>query len=338
MRAFSVNDDTGFGMMDGTLDIQAFQPFFVSITLPYSVKRGETVTIPVTIFNYLRENFETEVRMENNNDEFDFMDEHNRPIVKRQDSRKIKIPANDGKSVAFNIAPKKLGNIEIRVSAKNPQTSDAVLQRLKVEPEGIARTQNQDMLMTLENDQTRNTTIQASVPSNIVPGSEYTVLSVSGDIMGSTLENLDKLVNKPTGCGEQNMINLAPNILILDYLKSLGAFNNQTGLVEKSKNYIEVGYQQELTYRHQNGAYSVFGPQGSVENNWLTAYVIRFFIKGQKYSAIEPRIIESGLEYLSGQQQEDGSFPQRGYTFDPSHQNQHGFTAFVLLAFLEDKV
>ncbi|XP_067283795.1 uncharacterized protein [Pseudorasbora parva] len=40
-----------------------------------------------------------------------------------------------------------------------------------------------------------------------------------GDIMGRALKNLDELLQMPSGCGEQNMIILAPNIYVLLYLK-----------------------------------------------------------------------------------------------------------------------
>ncbi len=39
-----------------------------------------------------------------------------------------------------------------------------------------------------------------------------------GDLMGPALSGLDHLVRLPTGCGEQNMLNFAPNIFILQYL------------------------------------------------------------------------------------------------------------------------
>ncbi len=42
----------GFGVALKT-DLTAFKPFFVSLTLPYSVIRGETFTLKATVFNYL---------------------------------------------------------------------------------------------------------------------------------------------------------------------------------------------------------------------------------------------------------------------------------------------
>ncbi|XP_073826202.1 thioester-containing protein 1 allele S1-like [Musca autumnalis] len=337
VRAFSVNDETGLGMLDDSLDITAYQPFFISVTLPYAVKRGEVLAIPVTLFNYLNDKLETEVKIFNNKKEFQFMNDRKQPLTTNENSRKLNVPPNSARSTTFTITPQRIGYIEIHIEAKNEITSDAVVHKLKVEPEGIAHNENREELLTCTNGKTGNINFKADIPSNIVPESEYLLLSISGDAMATTVENLDKLVQKPSGCGEQNMINLVPNILILDYLKILNKYNNKTDIVERAKNFIDTGYQRELTFRHSNGAYSVFGPNSkATENNWLTAYVTRFFIKAQKYSAIENRIIEEGLEYLSGQQLDDGSFPQRGFLFDPSHQNEYGFSAFVLLAFMED--
>lgn len=42
---------------------------------------------------------------------------------------------------------------------------------------------------------------------------------VPGDVMGPTLNNLDKLLRLPFGCGEQNMIHFAPNVFVLKYLQ-----------------------------------------------------------------------------------------------------------------------
>ena len=38
--------------------------------------------------------------------------------------------------------------------------------------------------------------------------------------MGPSLSNIDSLLKMPYGCGEQNMLNFAPNIFIMQYLKA----------------------------------------------------------------------------------------------------------------------
>lgn len=49
--AFCVSP-AGFGVAPNVA-LTAFQPFFVSLTLPYSVIRGEVVTLRASVFNYL---------------------------------------------------------------------------------------------------------------------------------------------------------------------------------------------------------------------------------------------------------------------------------------------
>lgn len=50
--AFCLSGTTGFGLSP-VVSLQAFQPFFLELTLPYSVVRGEAFTLKATVFNYL---------------------------------------------------------------------------------------------------------------------------------------------------------------------------------------------------------------------------------------------------------------------------------------------
>ena len=54
--------------------LEVFQPFFVSLNLPYSVKRGEVVAIPIVVFNYMDNDIDAEVTLDNTAQEFDFVD------------------------------------------------------------------------------------------------------------------------------------------------------------------------------------------------------------------------------------------------------------------------
>ena len=57
--------------------------------------------------------------------------------------------------------------------------------------------------------------------------------------MGPVVENLGKWSRKPYGCGEQNMINFVPNILVLKYMTATGMQNE--ALREKALGYIRSG-------------------------------------------------------------------------------------------------
>lgn len=60
VQAVGISNQTGLGVAR-PLNIQAFKNFFVSLRLPYSVQRGEQISVIATVFNY--GNMEFRVRM-----------------------------------------------------------------------------------------------------------------------------------------------------------------------------------------------------------------------------------------------------------------------------------
>ncbi|XP_065357540.1 CD109 antigen-like isoform X6 [Calliphora vicina] len=339
VTGFSLNDKTGFGMVANPTNIEVFQPFFVSTNLPYSVKRGEVISIPIVVFNYMDKALDAEVTMENTDDEYDFTEVSNEieelVLEEKQRKKTVTVASNSGKSVSFMIRPNKVGEITLKIKAITPLAGDAIHQKLKVEPEGITQYENQAIFITpAASKEPIKETLKAAIPKDAVLDSEYLEFSVVGDILGPTIKNIDKLVRKPYGCGEQNMVNFVPNILVLHYLDAIN--RDMPTVVQKAKNYMEVGYQRELTYKHKNGAYSAFGEGHSEPNSWLTAYVARSFIQARKYITIDTDVIDQALEYVVSNQEKSGQFKQTGRLFHPAHQNDVGFTAFSLQALLED--
>ncbi|XP_046801006.1 CD109 antigen-like isoform X2 [Lucilia cuprina] len=337
VTGFSINDKTGFGMVTNPTKIDVFQPFFLSTNLPYSVKRGEVISIPVVVFNYMDKALDAEVTMENTDDEYDFTEVSNETeelvLEEKQRVKRVTVPSNSGKSLSFMIRPNKVGEITLKIKAVTHLAGDAIHQKLKVEPEGVTQYENQAIFITPSKEPIRKT-FETAIPKEAVLDSEYLEFSVVGDILGPTIKNIDKLVRKPYGCGEQNMVNFVPNILVLHYLDATK--REMPTVVQKAKNYMEVGYQRELNYKHKNGAYSAFGEGSNAPNSWLTAYVARSFLQAKKYITIDSDVIDQALQYVISTQLENGQFKQTGRLFYPAHQNDVGFTAFALLPFFED--
>ena len=72
ITAFSIDPVTGLGITKMPTNLKVFQPFFISLNLPYSIKRGEVVSVPIVVFNYLNKELDTEVTLHNENQEFEF--------------------------------------------------------------------------------------------------------------------------------------------------------------------------------------------------------------------------------------------------------------------------
>lgn len=77
ITGFSVDPVTGLGLTKNPSKLEVFQPFFVSLNLPYSIKRGEVVSVPIVVFNYMEQDVNAEVTLHNEDQDFEFVEPTN---------------------------------------------------------------------------------------------------------------------------------------------------------------------------------------------------------------------------------------------------------------------
>ncbi|KAK5621424.1 hypothetical protein CRENBAI_006807 [Crenichthys baileyi] len=340
--AFCVSP-TGFGVSPNT-GLIAFQPFFVSLTMPYSVIRGEVFTLKATVFNYLSQCIMVKVTLASS-DQYTF-----RNCEGCQYS--ICLCGEESRTFSWIVTPTALGDVSLRVSAEAlrnrtlcgnsvatvPEVGriDTVIDTLLVEAEGTPQMESFNALLCPANGPVEKK-ISLILPERFVAGSAKASISVLGDLMGRALQNLDKLLAMPYGCGEQNMLLFAPNIFILNYLKSSGQLTD--AILEKAKRFLESGYQRELNYKHDDGSYSAFGNSDPSGNTWLTAFVMKSFGGARDYVYVDPQHIKDARTWLSGLQKQDGCFTSVGQLFHNSMKggvsDDVSLTAYIVAAMLE---
>ncbi|GIY59393.1 CD109 antigen [Caerostris extrusa] len=344
ISAFAMDPVNGLGIASENAKVTVFRPFFVKLNLPYSIIRSESLYLEVIVFNYMKEPMKADITLENKNRDFEFTVAGNDiPVPQDKMTKSVEVPAEDGISVLFLITPRTLGYIDLKVSAiaNNGNAGDAVVRKLLVKPEGSPQFFNKALLVDLRDSNVKvmEKVVPISVPKEAVPGSTSVTLSVIGDLLGPTVNNLDKLLRMPQGCGEQNMLNFVPNIVITKYLKRVNRLT--PGIQKKSLNFMESGYQRELTYRRNDGSFSAFGNNDKNGSTWLTAFVVRSFHQAKEFMEIDENVMNTALEWLARQQKADGSFGEPGEIHHKAMQGGSGsknaLTAYVLLAFLKIK-
>ncbi|NXF78872.1 A2MG protein, partial [Sclerurus mexicanus] len=112
-NAFCTSADTGFGLSP-TVSLRAFQPFFVELTMPYSVVRGESFTLKATVFNYLTACIRVSVSLAESTQFLAI------PAEKQKDSYCICV--NERITVAWAVTPRSLGQVEFSVSTEALQS------------------------------------------------------------------------------------------------------------------------------------------------------------------------------------------------------------------------
>jgi CD109 antigen len=321
LRAVAISREYGLGVAESQL--VTFQPFFLTIDLPYSAIRGEEFPVKIAIYNYLDEPQSVQVDIEVA-DWFNLMD---------QSTKTLEIGPNDIGGTQFMISPKQLGQNGVRITARSTEAADAVIKNIIIEPEGVSREMIENLILTAGSTQETDT----DIPVIAIDGSGRAYLTVTSSYLTQTIEGLEGLLQMPFGCGEQNMIVFAPDVFITRYLEASGQLKPE--IMAKAEMLMLTGYQRQLTYRHNDGSFSAFGesdPEGSL---WLTAFVLKSFAQAEDLIYIDGDILDEARDWIISHQKSDGSFEPVGFIH---HQDmmegisgETALTAYVAIALME---
>ncbi|XP_071544262.1 CD109 antigen-like isoform X7 [Panulirus ornatus] len=339
VSAFAIDEFYGLGVTKQPSKLRVFRPFFISLHLPEAgVVRGEAVAVEMVIFNYGDEAVTADVTLENGGDFLfaDFANEIDQGSPSGRKARQVQVAAGGGAPLSFMIVPQTLGSIDISVTATTSSAVDSVTKKLLVKPEGSRITANKALLLDLRTEPSVSTSINITTPPNIINGSRAITVSVIGDVLGPAVTDLQNLLELPTGCGEQNMAKLVPNIVLMEYLRNKNQLNEE--LQGRGKRHLETGYQQQLNYRRDDGSFSAFGSRDDSGSTWLTAFVIKSLSEAGRHIDVEEEVLTAAVDWLLEQQQEDGSFAEVGTVNNEAMQGGASkgvpLSAYVIIALL----
>ncbi|XP_061396861.1 CD109 antigen-like, partial [Musca vetustissima] len=164
LTGFAMNSEKGLAVTGEETKITTFKPFFISIRLPYSVKRGEVINIPALVFNYLDKTLDVEVTLDNSDNEFEFTEITNEVIGDQSRTKMVRVPAMGAAGVAFMIRPKVLGNVMLKYTAISPVAGDAIHKSMKVVPEGVTIYGNRAFFVNLNKGAEMKSSFELEIP------------------------------------------------------------------------------------------------------------------------------------------------------------------------------
>ncbi|MCP4594652.1 MAG: alpha-2-macroglobulin, partial [bacterium] len=108
----------------------------------------------------------------------------------------------------------------------------------------------------------------------------------------------------------------------------------------KVEHFITVGYQRQLTFRHDDGAFSAFGEQdGKPGSLWLTAFVLDTFSGAREVTTIDETILAEAAQWIVSHQGEDGSWGPVGFVCHSEMvggvEGVYALTAFVTIGLVD---
>jgi len=181
MTTSAVSRAGGLGSATGSIRI--FQDFFVDIDLPVALTRGDEVSIPVAVYNYLKMTQTVRVSME--------QDDWFEPLSKR--TKMLSLGPGQVTVVYFRIRALKVGLRKLLVKARGSKMSDAIRRVIEVVPDG-------KKFEIVDNGRlTGNIKKKISVPRDAIPGSYKIFLKIYPGVMGQVTEGMEAMLAMPGG-------------------------------------------------------------------------------------------------------------------------------------------
>uniref|UniRef100_A0AAQ4S3Q1 Complement C4B (Chido/Rodgers blood group) n=1 Tax=Gasterosteus aculeatus aculeatus TaxID=481459 RepID=A0AAQ4S3Q1_GASAC len=351
IQVVTLSAATGFCVVK-PLEVRSFKAAFVSLQLPYSVKRYEQISISPVIYNYGQDQLQVAVHMEQTEG---LCSPGSATAVAFVN---ITVEPESSQLVSFSAVPMVTGSIPIKIRLYDMEKEfgiDAIEKTLSVMTEGLEKRIQETQVFKLDGKSTKSFQIDGMLPDETVPDSTSNIfISAEADGFSSPLvrnllspEKVFSLIQLPTGCLQQTTLRLTPTLSAVRYLDMSDQWEDlPPGTRDDALDKIETGFIRIFPKEKPNSSYgSWFSTPAS---NWLTALILKvlslmaerqsvaFGEKGRKTTIAPDEKIKNVVNYLLTAQNTDGSFRDpnpvlhRGVLNGP---DQHAaMTAFINLA------
>ncbi|XP_064641488.1 CD109 antigen-like isoform X2 [Lineus longissimus] len=341
VSAFAMSREKGLGLMPRPILFDAVQAFIMNVEMPTNVRLGEQVGVRVTIMNFWNDYFECVVTL-HASPQYKMVEVESMGIVSSYRPRTsggdhqtlLYLEPGQTAHVYLAVLPIVRGPLSVTVSGATFIGSDTVTKPLFVSYDGVTNHYHTpylvDLLRTGSNilpDLDIPVPEQFTTPEQrehlYVPGSGRALVRIVGDIVGPgffedhlTSENL---LEKPYGCGEQAVYNLAVNMYYLKFLKATAQLTD--GVKEKGLDYVNIALQRVMSYYNEEGYIQGFRdfPDKSV---WLTAFALGSLYDAREadweYDMFIPMELlnKIALWLISQQNKDTGAFYNEGPLYD----------------------
>ncbi|XP_017346150.1 complement C4-A [Ictalurus punctatus] len=337
VQAVAISPTKGFCIAEPQ-PLKVFQDFFISVKLPYSVKRNEQLEVKAVVFNYKQQSLQVTVKMERAAG----LCSAGAGDVQQQ----VTVEPQSAMAVYFTVVPLTIGNIPITILAyASNKINDKIQKQLKVVGEGEVVTIEKEYNIDARTGNKLEFNISA--PEDEVPGQESTTqLSFKGGVMGESVDNclnldgVNELIKLPTGCAEQTMVKMSPAIHAMKYLDATNqwlSLNAQRR--EEARTMIQAGYTRVLTYKKNDGSYGAFLKTPS--SIWLTAFIAKELTRSRDIIEVQDSYIEEAISYLISKQKADGAWDDPNPLYDRGmkggvrqSEDDVPLTAYVLISLI----
>ena len=255
----------------------------VRMGTPRFMVKGDEITLPVIVHNYLETAMTTRVSLK-----AEGLD------VLSGSEQSLTIASKGEVTAIWRLRASQVGTAKLTASALAAQDSDALETSFPVNPAGVAETISRTGVIAEEETNTQAT---VAFPTNTELAAHSMRVEVSSSIAGSLIPALAYLTTYPYGCTEQTMSSYLPNVIVAETLGRLQG----AGGVDKAdlRAKMQAGFERLKDYQHEDGGWGWWKEDESRVS--MTAYVVGGLGQGarfEKLSGPQQLMLDQGKLYL----------------------------------------
>jgi uncharacterized protein YfaS (alpha-2-macroglobulin family) len=230
---------------------------------PRFLRKGDIVTIPVIVHNYLPQFKQIQLSL----------DAAGLDIVSGS-AQQVNVAPRADATILYRLHATSVGTATLTAKAISSPESDAMQITLPVHPSGVAETIASSGVIANTGDRTT----QLLFPVGTDSAAHSLTIQVSPSIAGSLFSALDYLTTFPYGCTEQTMSSFLPNIIVVQAMQKLNLSSKIDQATLGTK--IQVGLDRLKEYQHDDGGWGWWKEDQS--QVFMTAYVVSGLAQARK--------------------------------------------------------
>ncbi len=258
----------------------------VRMGTPRFLRKGDEVTVPVIVHNYLDQAKQVEVSL----------NVRGLDVVTGA-AKQIAVPSKGDGVVSWRLRASAIGTATLLAKALTNEESDALEITLPVEPAGVPQKINSSGAIAEVN---ARKAVSIDFPGNTDPAAHSLHIEVSPSIAGGLFSALNYLTTFPYGCTEQTMSSFLPNVIVAETLKKLNLSSriDPDDLTAK----VNAGFDRLADYQHDDGGWGWWKEDQS--RVFMSAYVVSGLVEAAHSYPLNPQrqeMLDKGRRYLEEQ-------------------------------------
>lgn len=271
------------------------QPFSIDVKVPAELVAGDKLFIPV----FLKNTTSSEV-----NGRMVITSPKQLNILSKVND--VTVTANETKVMYLEaVATNQTGDGKLEVKFISGTANDAFTKTITVAAKGFPAN-----ISLSGQDLSKEFFIN---PVNVVPGSMKVTFTAYPNIMSELMSGVDAILREPYGCFEQTSSSNYPNIMIMQYIKTMKVDNPQ--LEARAKKLLDDGYKKLVAFETKENGYEWFG--ASPAHEALTAYgLMEFEDMKTVYTGVDQKMIDRTAKLLLDKRDGNGGFKKNPRALD----------------------